>query len=530
MASGRYREAGDLLVRDRRFEEAGNCYLYVLPATETPVDRLSDEERKAAFSAAVCFERCSHYERAVGLFCNLGEVDRASDLLKKLGRRQDASLVTRGLPIADNPWRPGFLWALIPRPAAGNSAVIEIADESFDESLDDSYRSATDELADDETMDSLEFVMGEDDAAWLAQPEADLLIDPGLLSERRVPSPPTLPPLPAAPPPVPRSVSPGSSEWLSGRASTSSSSWHLRTDEQNREAQKELRAKSQELGLGPLRPGSVIANRFRIDGPIGEGGYAVVFRATDLELEETVALKLFKDETRDPHAVGRFKQEMRIARRLAHPNIVSTFEFGTWKGAYFLTMELMRGSDLEVFVAERGGVLSPEVAVPLVKQAFAGLGHAHDLDVVHRDIKPRNLFVLDGGEVLKVMDFGIAKTSTDAASWTRTGRVVGTPCFIPPERLKRGQQGVLPQTDLYAVGVVLFRLLTGVLPFDDRDIASLFHKVLREPAPSMCDIDETLPRALDRVVLRLLEKDPADRYAHANLVIDALDQAMAEPG
>ncbi|MCP4871395.1 MAG: serine/threonine protein kinase [Proteobacteria bacterium] len=504
----------------------------MLPREETPVDRLTEEQRKAAFSAAVCFERCGHHERAVGLYCNLGKLGRASDLLKKLGRRQDAALALRGLPISDNPWRPGFLWALIPHPAAGNSAVIEIADDSFDDSLDDSFRTAEEDMSEDESMESLEFVMGEEESAWLAAPEFEALHDPGVLSERQVPAPPDpVPALPAAPAPPTTPEKPpwSSSEWLSGKVSSSSSSWHLRSDEQNKEVQEDLRTKSQELGLWPLHPGSVIANRFRIDGPIGEGGYAVVFRATDLELEEAVALKLFKDETRDPNAVGRFKQEMRIARKLSHPNIVSTFEFGTWRGAYFLTMELMRGTDLEVFTQDMGGVLEPALAVDLVKQAMAGLGHAHDLDVVHRDIKPRNLFVLEGGQVLKVMDFGIAKTSTDAASWTRTGRVVGTPCFIPPERLKRGQQGVLPQTDLYAMGVVLFRLLTGVLPFDDRDIASLFHKVLREPAPSLRDLDESLPPALARVVDKLLEKDPADRYAHANLAIDALDQALADP-
>jgi len=520
VADGRYREAGDLLARDRRFEEAGNCYLFVLPRLETLVEELTEEQSKAAFSAAVCFERCSHHERAVGLFCNLGALDRASDLLKKQGRRQDAALVLRGRPLPANPWRPGYLWALIPPHAAGNSAVIEIHDDSFDDSLN----SGDAHLALEESAESLEFVLGDEDTGFLAAPAFNPLDDPGLLSERQVPSPgePATPPGPESPPW-------SSGAWLSGQSS-SSSSWHLRTDEQNQEVGQDLKTKSQELGLGPLRPGSVIAHRFRIDGPIGQGGYAVVFRATDLELEETVALKLFSDENRDPAAVGRFKQEMRIARMLSHPNIVSTFEFGTWKGAYFLTMELMRGADLEVFMTEAGGILSPEVAVGLVDQAFAGLGHAHDLGVVHRDIKPRNLFVLDEGGVLKVMDFGIAKTANDDASWTRTGRVVGTPCYIAPERLKRGQRGILPATDLYAMGVVLFRLLTGVLPFDDRDIAALFHKVLREPAPSICDLDDTLSPALDAVIRKLLEKNPEDRYASAGLVRDALQNAMKESG
>jgi serine/threonine-protein kinase len=319
-----------------------------------------------------------------------------------------------------------------------------------------------------------------------------------------------------------------SGAWLSKNTS-SSASWHLRSDDQNEQVENDLETRSREMGLGPLRPGSVIAERFRIDGPIGEGGFAVVFRATDLELNEAIAVKLFKDDKGDARAVGRFKQEMRIARKLAHPNVVSSFEFGTWRGGYFITMELMKGDDLEVFTRARGGRLEPELAVHLVDQAFAGLAHAHSLDIVHRDIKPRNLFVLEDGKVLKIMDFGIAKTSTEPASWTRTGRVVGTPCFIAPERLKRGQRGILPATDLYAMGVVLFRLLTGELPFDDRDIAVLFEKVLRAPPPSILSLDPELPPALDRVVQRLLSKNPKDRHPSAAVVRHELARALQDP-
>ncbi len=470
---GRHREAGDLLVRDRRFAEAGACYLNALPAAETPVDQLDDDQRRVAFSAAVCFERCGRHDRAVGLFANLGEADRAAALLKRLGRREDAALAQRRLPVPGNPWRPGYLNALAEDPVAIETAdfAMTVEDDSFDVSPD-----AT-------GSDSFDIEVSED-------------------------------------------VS-GSGNWLSAR--TSSESWHLRTDEQNREVAKELAHKSEELGLGPLRPGAVIANRFRIDGPLGEGGYAVVFRATDLELEEPTALKLFKGEQRDPKAVGRFKQEMRIARRLAHPSIVTTHEFGTWKGAYFLTMELMRGTDLEAFTVAAGGTLEPHLAVHLVDQAFAGLGHAHDQDVVHRDIKPRNLFVLEDGLTLKVMDFGIAKTTQDTANWTKTGRVVGTPCYIPPERLRRGQKGVTIATDLYAMGIVLFRVLTGSLPFDDRDIATLFHRVLTEPAPRMSDYVPDVPAALDDIVDRLLAKKPQDRYPTAAVVRDALQNALSDP-
>lgn len=404
---------------------------------------------------------------------NLGEFDRAADLLKRLGRRDDAALARRGRPVPGSPWRPGFLWASLPLP---------LADSGEEEAI--SYSEIEISMTDTSGHDWLSLASGEID---------------------------TLP-----------AESPNLTD-----ASTSGS-FRRRTAEQDRELSRDLETRSQELGLGPLRPGMLIGDRFRLEGPIGEGGFAVVFRAMDLELEEEVAIKLFKEDTKEPNALVRFKQEMRFARRISHPNVVSTFEFGVHKGAYFITMELMGGTDLEVFTRHMGGRLTPGLALKLMIQGFDGLQAAHDQGVVHRDIKPRNLFVLEGGQVMKVMDFGIAQTAQGAADLTRTGRVVGTPCYIAPERLRRGIKNLTAASDLYSMGVVLYRVLTGALPFDDRDVASLFHRVLNKKPRLPSSAAHWLSRDLDEVVMKLLEKRPEDRYESCRQVRSALSRILEE--
>jgi len=271
-------------------------------------------------------------------------------------------------------------------------------------------------------------------------------------------------------------------------------------------------SKSEELGLGPVSTGDIIARRYRVESLLGEGGMAVVYRVTDLELEEEAALKLFTRRAEDERAVARFKQEMRIARRLSHPNIVRTYEFGTWRNVYFITMEMLQGKDLEHLLEERGGTLPIGLAVRLFRQALDGLGAAHAQGIVHRDVKPANMFVVAGARDLKLMDFGIAKAADATSGHTATGSVVGTPAFIPPERL-RGKTEFGAAGDLYAMGVVMYRTFAGVLPFVGTDVASLFMQVLEKtPAPPSA-LNPDLSRSLDGVVMKLMAKDPRDRYA-----------------
>jgi len=259
----------------------------------------------------------------------------------------------------------------------------------------------------------------------------------------------------------------------------------------------------------------VVAERWRIDDAIGEGGYAVVYAVTDLAMQEPCAMKMFVRGADDPQALARFKQEMRITRKLAHPNIISVHEFGVWRDAYFITMELLHGMDLHDLVAAEGGTLAMRMALDLADQAFAGLGEAHRQGVVHRDVKPRNLFICQANGRLKVTDFGIAKMGDSIDGHTATGQVVGTPAYIPPERLRSDDPDLGPSVDLYAVGVCLFRMITGRLPFAARHIESLFMKVLEEVPPPVSSIAPGVPKAVDELVAGLLEKKVSDRIASA---------------
>ncbi len=284
--------------------------------------------------------------------------------------------------------------------------------------------------------------------------------------------------------------------------------------------------RSQELGLGPVGPGSVIADRYLVEEPLGQGGYAVVFKARDLELQESIALKLFTPKDADERSVQRFRREMRIARQLVHPNIVASYEFGTFRGAYFITMELLEGSDLYQFAEElHWGLVPTDVALSLCGQALDGLGAAHDQGVVHRDVKLRNLFVINEGRTLKVMDFGIATMTGGGTGLTRTGMVVGTPAFVAPERLKPRPDPPQPAVDIYAVGVVLYRLLTGVLPFDRRSVAALFSDILtRDPRP-VSALNPEVPPDVEAIVSRMLAKDPLDRFTNCATARQAMDAA-----
>ena len=285
-------------------------------------------------------------------------------------------------------------------------------------------------------------------------------------------------------------------------------------------------ARSQELGLGPVGPGSVIADRYLVEEPLGEGGYAVVFKVRDLELQESIALKLFTPKDADQRAIERFRREMRMARQLVHPNIVASYEFGTFREAYFITMELLRGADFYTFSEEvHWGMVPTDLALDLCGQALDGLGAAHDQGIVHRDVKLRNLFILDEGDRVKVMDFGIATMTGGGTGLTRTGMVVGTPAFVAPERLKPKPDPPQPAVDIYAVGVVLYRLLTGVLPFDRRSVAALFSDILtRDPRP-VSALNPEVPPDVEAIVARMLAKDPMDRPTNCATARRAMDEA-----
>ncbi len=272
--------------------------------------------------------------------------------------------------------------------------------------------------------------------------------------------------------------------------------------------------------------GTVVAGRYRIEGVIGAGGMATVYRALSTLHERAVAIKLFRKElSSDPKLRERFRREASSTRRLAHPNVVEIVDEGTLDdGTPFLVMEFLDGKTLEAILRETRGPLESSRCIDLGLQLAAGLARAHDFQVLHRDLKPENLFIvpLEGGaELLKVLDFGIARSMSDARL-TATGEIFGTPQYMAPERITTTESG--PAADLYAVGCILFRCATGRLPFVAGDVTSFLLQHLREPPPSPRGLNPALPPELDALILQCLQKDPARRPVDAH----AIERALTE--
>ena len=267
-----------------------------------------------------------------------------------------------------------------------------------------------------------------------------------------------------------------------------------------------------------LHKHTVIAERYQVLGVLGSGGMATVYRCFDQELEEDVALKLLKSNKTDATSQHRFRQEMRICRRLQHPNIVRTYEFGVWEGRRFITMEMLEGRDMAELLLLRRGALPLNQGLDLVVQAIEGLRAAHLAGVIHRDVKPHNLFVVRDTNSLKVMDFGIAKTEDMSMTVTSSAMVLGTPAYLAPERLKDKVE-LSAQTDLYSLGVVMYQLFTGQLPFQAPDISSLLTSIVLEDPPPPDGVNPDLPEVVVDVIMRCMHKEPRHRYMTCDQVL-----------
>ncbi len=267
-----------------------------------------------------------------------------------------------------------------------------------------------------------------------------------------------------------------------------------------------------------IDPGTLIDGRYSVISRLGSGGMADVYLAQDQLLGREVAVKLLHHHFAEDHEfVERFRREASSAAALSHPNIVGIFDRGEWDGTYYIAMEYVAGRSLKTIVRE-GGALEPAVAIDIVIQILRAARSAHRRGVIHRDLKPHNVIVDDEGRV-RVTDFGIARAG--ASDMTLTGSIMGTAQYLSPEQA----QGfaVTAASDLYSVGVILYELLTGVVPFEgDSAVAIAFKQVAAEPYPPSA-INPALPQSLDAIVLRALAKDPAQRYASAEELIAALE-------
>jgi CheY-like chemotaxis protein len=261
-----------------------------------------------------------------------------------------------------------------------------------------------------------------------------------------------------------------------------------------------------------LPAGSRFSDRYEILAAVGSGGMGSVYRARDLELGEEIAIKTLRPEfTSDAGSIERFKSEIRLARRITHPNVVRTHDFGEWGGVYFLTMEYVEGVTVRDLLDMRGKLTAPST-LAIGTQLAESLAVAHERGIIHRDIKPQNLLLDDDG-LLKVMDFGVARLAERAAAVTEVGMVVGTPAYMSPEQLM--SEPLDARSDLYAAGVVLYECVTGRLPFESASPISLIAKLLHQEAPPPTELNGDVPPALSTLIMRLLAKKPADRVQSA---------------
>jgi len=266
--------------------------------------------------------------------------------------------------------------------------------------------------------------------------------------------------------------------------------------------------------LAPLAP------RYEILERLGEGGMGLVYRVRDRETTEILALKLLRPEIAcDPEMMVRFKDEIRLARRITHKNISRIYDFNRVDDLVYITMEYVDGESLRDYL-ERAGKLPPERVIDLARQIAAGLGEAHAQGVVHRDLKPENVILARDG-LVKLMDFGIARALGGNTTTTQT--VIGTPGYMAPEQSQG--KSIDQRTDLYALGLILYECLTGRRAFSGATPVEMALKQLKErPVPP----HKLLPHApahLESIVLRCLEKEPARRFSSAA----ELQRALAQP-
>ena len=273
--------------------------------------------------------------------------------------------------------------------------------------------------------------------------------------------------------------------------------------------------------------GAVLDGRYQVIEPIAEGAMGSVYRAERLKLGRAVAIKLMHEELPDQlSSRERFEREAKLMALLEHPHCVSVIDFGVHDGKPFLVMDLVRGTSLLDVIAR--GALDLPRAAELARQILSGLAHAHELGIIHRDIKPANLMLTATtglGEQIRILDFGLARPTEPTSTKLTTGIAVGTPNYMAPEQCQ-GQQ-VDERTDLYAVGVVLFEMLTGKKPFLADDPVAVVRKHMKDPPPTLAAVAPGDYGEFEAVVARALAKAPGDRYASAHDMSAAIDAALA---
>lgn len=270
--------------------------------------------------------------------------------------------------------------------------------------------------------------------------------------------------------------------------------------------------------------GQKINDRYEIIRIIGEGGMANVYLAEDTILNRKVAVKVLRgDLASDEKFVRRFQREALSASSLNHPNIVEMYDVGEDDGNFYIVMEYVDGRNLKQLIKRRTRLSLPEV-VDIMKQLTDGIAHAHDSFIIHRDIKPQNMLILDNG-LVKITDFGIA-VALNSTQLTQTNSVMGSVHYLAPEQASG--KGATIKSDIYSLGIMMYELVTGKLPFKGENAVEIALKQMKEPIPSIREFDDTVPQSVENIVLKACAKNPKNRYNSAREMYDDLSKCLDE--
>ena len=272
--------------------------------------------------------------------------------------------------------------------------------------------------------------------------------------------------------------------------------------------------------------GRILGNRYEIIQKVGNGGMATVYKTTDLVLKRYVAVKILRDEfTTDEEFIKRFETEAQSAAKLVHPNIVSIFDVGVDNGIYYIVMELIQGKTLKEIILEERGPLPWKWSVNVAIQIASALEMAHKNNIIHRDIKPHNIIITEDG-IAKVTDFGIAKAVSNSTI-TAFGTTIGSVHYFSPEHARGGYTDA--KSDLYSLGVVMYEMVTGKVPFDaDTPVSVALKHMQEEPVPPI-EENSHLPESVNKIILKSLKKDPMLRYQTATELLQDLRMALKNP-
>ena len=273
-----------------------------------------------------------------------------------------------------------------------------------------------------------------------------------------------------------------------------------------------------------ITKGQKINDRYQIVKTIGEGGMANVYLAYDVILERNVAVKVLRgDLSTDEKFVRRFQREALSASSLSHPNIVEVYDVGEDNGLYYIVMEYIEGKHLKQLLKKRGNLTLREV-IDIMLQITDGMAAAHDSYIIHRDIKPQNIMILENG-LVKITDFGIAM-ALNGTQLTQTNSVMGSVHYLPPEQASG--KGSTIQSDVYSIGILMYELLSGTLPYKGDNAVEIALKHLKEPLPSIRKLVPDLPQAVENIIFKSVAKNPKNRYADAREMHEDLKTCLSE--